>query len=290
MLYASDFREKARTALKGNWASAVGTGFVASLLGAGTAFLNSGSGGGSGSSSSEAYGALLSEIPEEVLTLILGIMVIFLGVILIWSLVLFIIGGPITLGYVKYNLSLVDREQVDIKDLFSQFHRFGDGFLLQFLRNLYIVLWMLVFIVPGFVIGIILAAVVRSTGASEDLLFVALLCTVIGLIPGLIVATVKEYSYTMAPYILYEHPEMSANQAITESKKLMKDNKWRFFCLGISFIGWAFLSIFTCGIGSLWLRPYQEAAYAAFYRELVGTNNAGEYIENVNEEVQSSYY
>lgn len=37
-----------------------------------------------------------------------------------------------------------------------------------------------------------------------------------------------------------------------------------------SFIGWAFLSLLTLGIGSLWLTPYREASIAAFYREISG--------------------
>lgn len=35
MMYAEDFRRTAREALNGNWALAVGTGFIASLLGVG---------------------------------------------------------------------------------------------------------------------------------------------------------------------------------------------------------------------------------------------------------------
>jgi len=52
----------------------------------------------------------------------------------------------------------------------------------------------------------------------------------------------------------------------------MQGNKWRLFCLHISFIGWAFLCIFTCGIGTLFLSPYQMLAEAAFYREITGKN------------------
>ena len=52
MLYAADFREKARAALYGNWGKAVGVGFVASLLGAAT--LAAGSGGGSGRGSNNS--------------------------------------------------------------------------------------------------------------------------------------------------------------------------------------------------------------------------------------------
>ena len=50
MLYAADFRTKAREALRGNWGKAVGVGLVASLLGAATTAV--GSGGSSGGSRS----------------------------------------------------------------------------------------------------------------------------------------------------------------------------------------------------------------------------------------------
>lgn len=61
---------------------------------------------------------------------------------------------------------------------------------------------------------------------------------------------------------------MSASDAIAASKQMMDGNKWRLFCLNFSFIGWSFLSVFTLGILNLWLIPYMEASYAAFYEEL----------------------
>ena len=61
---------------------------------------------------------------------------------------------------------------------------------------------------------------------------------------------------------------MTASQAIQRSKELMRGNRWRLFCLQFSFIGWMLLSSLTFGLGNLALRPYQEAAYAAFYREV----------------------
>lgn len=62
---------------------------------------------------------------------------------------------------------------------------------------------------------------------------------------------------------------------------MMQGNKWRLFCLQLSFLGWILLTIFTCGIGMIVLNPYMEAAMAAFYREVSGT-----YQQNN----QSSYY
>ena len=63
---------------------------------------------------------------------------------------------------------------------------------------------------------------------------------------------------------------MGISEAISCSKEMMMGNKWRLFCLEISFIGWAFLCIFTCGIGFLWLTPYESAATCAFFYEVSG--------------------
>lgn len=248
MLLARDFREQAREALKGKWALAVGTGFIASMLGVYTAL-----GSGSGSSSSSDIPLTeeqIASLPEEVI-IVLGIIMVVLGIIalfaLVFALVQFIIGGAVTLGYVKFNLSLIDGKEAKFSDLFSQFDRFGQAFLLQLLRNIFIVLWTLLLIIPG------------------------------------IIAT---YRYAMAPYIMAENPGMTALEAIDESKRLMDGNKWRLFCLNFSFIGWDLLCVFfTLGIGYLWLQPYREAAYAAFYRDIKGLRYS-----DVDAEPHTNYY
>ena len=84
------------------------------------------------------------------------------------------------------------------------------------------------------------------------------------LIPGI----VKAYAYSMTPYILKDNPELSANEAINLSKKMMKGHKFDLFMLQLSFIGWYILSIFTFGIGMLWLVPYTTTAQAAFYQDI----------------------
>lgn len=229
MLVAADFRERARKALDGNWGVAVGTGFVASLLGGYTAFINGGGGSSNNESSDKEAELIATYVPYEMLTflaLVLGVLAI---VLLIFGIVHFVMGGPVALGYVKFNLHMANGTTPDFFDLFTQFHRFKEGFLMQLLRGIYILLWTLCLVVPG------------------------------------IMAT---FSYAMTPYILYENPGMSANDAIAASKQMMEGNKWRLFCLNISFIGWIFLCIFTLGIGFLWLKPYMEASYACFYEEL----------------------
>lgn len=65
-----------------------------------------------------------------------------------------------------------------------------------------------------------------------------------------------------------ENPEISAKEAMEMSMKMMDGNKFRLFCLRLSFIGWMLLGILTFGIGFLWIIPYMNAATAAFYDEV----------------------
>ncbi len=92
--------------------------------------------------------------------------------------------------------------------------------------------------------------------------------TILFYIPGI----VKTYSYAMTPYILLDKPELSANEAITDSRMMMRGHKWQLFLLDLSFIGWILLSILTFGILFIYVVPYMQAARAEFYRALKGEN------------------
>ena len=74
----------------------------------------------------------------------------------------------------------------------------------------------------------------------------------------------------MTPYLLLDRPELSATEAITESRKMMNGHKMDLFLLDLSFIGWVLLSILTCGILFFYVAPYMQAARAEFYRTLKG--------------------
>ena len=159
------------------------------------------------------------------------------------GIVSFILGGTVELGYAKFLLKQYDKKELQFSDLFSQFERFGTGFAQKFLRTLFTVLWSLLFIIPGIVKGL---------------------------------------SYAMTPFILEEHPEMTASEAIKASMRLMDGHKMDLFILGLTFIGWSLLACLTMGIGFLFLNPYMNAAYAAFYRSISGARQeAGSYVPPV---------
>ena len=152
--------------------------------------------------------------------------------VFIYSIGLFIVGSAVELGYNLFNLSLYENKGAPkIDTLFSRFSIFGNALLLRFLMALKIFLWSLLFIVPGIVAA---------------------------------------YRYAMAPYLLAEHPELTAGEAIEQSKRMMAGNKGRLFCLQFSFIGWILLTALTWGVGFFFLAPYMKAAESAFYLDLTG--------------------
>jgi uncharacterized membrane protein len=81
------------------------------------------------------------------------------------------------------------------------------------------------------------------------------------IIPGII----KSYEYAMIPYILSENPEIDRKRAFELSKEMMMGQKWNYFVLQISFIGWYLLGLLACCIGVLFVNPYYEATLSEFY-------------------------
>ena len=92
-----------------------------------------------------------------------------------------------------------------------------------------------------------------------------LLWSLLFIIPGII----KSYSYRMVPYILAQEPELSGRAAIDRSRQMMNGQKWRAFVLDLSFILWILLTIVTLGIvGIFYVQPYIYATNAELYHAL----------------------
>ena len=228
---AKEIRARARMSLKGRWGVAIATTLVAGILGVFGA-------------PTISFKFDIEEILEQVNLeyifaapigkFILGLIGTVLAVATTWSIVRFLIGGALKLGYSKFAVNMADGREAKFGDLFSRFDDFGKGLVMQLLMDIFTFLWALLFIIPGII---------------------------------------KVFAYSMTPFIINDHPELSANQAIKASKMLMKGNKWRLFCLELSFIGWALLCCLTFGIGNLWLNPYIQISKAEFYRQICAEKN-----------------
>ena len=170
-----------------------------------------------------------STVDESLSSFSIEILIAAAIMVVVIAAVILLIGAIVGLGYAKFNLALYENEKVDFKMIFSEKSRYKDCFKLYLLQMIYVTIGSILFVIPGII---------------------------------------AFYANILGAYIMVENPEMSAKEALAESRAMMKGNKWRLFCMSFSFIGWDILALVTFGIGHIFLCPYVEAACAAFYREL----------------------
>ncbi|WP_057766727.1 DUF975 family protein [Companilactobacillus tucceti] len=104
--------------------------------------------------------------------------------------------------------------------------------------------------------------------------FFTILWLLLLVIPGYI--KICSYSQT---YFIYKDVQARGDgdkytftDYITKSRQLMDGNKWRYFVLQLSYIGWYFLGYITFGIALIWVIPYVCMTNANFYKDLVEQN------------------
>jgi uncharacterized membrane protein len=166
------------------------------------------------------------------------------GLLSLIAILQFLFAPALNIGLNTYFIMLHKSENPPLSLLFSRLHIWARCLGLMLLMGIFIFLWSLLLVVPG-----IIAA----------------------------------YSYSMAPYLMAENPDIDAFEAIRRSKLMMDGNKGRLFSLHLSFIGWALLSAVGVGllnailgfvgtalglIVSMALWVYVNSSVTAFYLEL----------------------
>lgn len=148
-------------------------------------------------------------------------------IILIAIAVSLLVGNPLLVGKNRYFMCSRDNKTGvgEIGFAYSS-GNFWNVVKIMFLANLYVFLWTLLLIIPGIV---------------------------------------KSYEYAMIPYILAENPGIDSKRAFELSKEMMQGEKWNYFVLQLSFIGWYLLGLLACCIGVIFVSPYYEATMAEFY-------------------------
>lgn len=225
MLKSKELRVKAWESLKGKYWMAFLVVIVAGLLSSiGNSFVTFGQ---------NLSGVLGLVDPAELdSTMAIGALVLS-GVVIISAIIGLILNifvtSPMTVGLCNYFIKNTNSKPA-FKDVFSGFKvKYGRNIGTLLLVGIKIVLWTILFIIPGII---------------------------------------KTYEYAMVPYILADDENISGKDAFKKSKEMMMGNKWRLFKLEFSFIGWFVLCVLTCGIGTLFLLPYVNAASAEFYAEI----------------------
>lgn len=155
------------------------------------------------------------------------VFVVIMAVVILLDVFIF---NPLEVGCKKYYLRNLN-EPAQVGNIGYAFdNNYKNITKTMFFRDLFTVLWTLLFIIPGIV---------------------------------------KSYEYQMIPYLLADNPQMTKEQAFEESKRMMQGQKWKAFVLDLSFIGWNILSALTLGIlGIFYVQPYMDATHAALYEAL----------------------
>ena len=171
------------------------------------------------------------DIPVSMLFAISGVLfVIFLVVLAVAMTVSAFLANPVEVGTARFFIQNLN-QPAEIKEVTFGFdHNYLQTVKTLFFRDLRILLWGLLFIIPG---------------------------------------VVKAYEYRMMPYLLADDPTMSTKEAFAQSKRMMSGNKWRAFVLDLSFILWYLLAIPTVGLITIFFaNPYKKMTDAALYEAL----------------------
>lgn len=138
--------------------------------------------------------------------------------------------NPVQVGINRFMVKNLD-DTARIAEVGYTFdHNYKNGVKVMFFKDLYVVLWSLLFIVPGIY---------------------------------------KAYQYRMVPYILGENPDMTYQEVLQRSKDMMDGQKWDAFVLDLSFILWHMLGGITCGLAEIfYVAPYVNLTDAALYSRL----------------------
>ena len=133
--------------------------------------------------------------------------------------------GILSYGTIDVMQRIRRGQYFELKDFFPT-DQIGSAVGLMFVKDLYLFLWSLLFVIPGLV---------------------------------------KAYSYSQAMFILNENPGMGIDEAITRSRQMMVGHKWQLVILQSSFLGWAILGALTFGLAIVYILPLYSMSMYVFY-------------------------
>lgn len=182
-----------------------------------------------------------------------------------------IISVPLSFGFIVVVMAKLKRgEEISYIEFFK------NGFD-KFAKVWQVTLWIFVKMLAPIVVAIV-GAVIMTSGVTMSVVesSTGSVLTILGVVVylvGIIWAIPRAYSYKLALYIINDNPDMLAKETVEKSAEIMNGHRWEFFWLQLTFIGWAFLTCLTFGIGMLWLIPYIQVSTVAFYDNLIGNND-----------------
>lgn len=270
-------KRDAKQALSGNWLTAIIIGFILLLISStGPATWN--------------HGGMQSNFSVS------GNGFSFLSILL---------AAPLTMGAVRWYLSMLRREEPMIEQVFSWFtkERYLPSLMVRlffimvrFIETIAGILLVGISMIPLFVIG---RFSFFSQGFWENryrfmpfdnpydffrfpgIAKPVFLCLGLSFLIVLAVLLFAEWfitRYSAIPNIVSDNPKIGIGTAIRQSCDVMRGNGWKMIRFYLSFIGWALLVPVTLGLILIYLIPYFTASkslYIEYFRDMYAKSVSG---------------
>lgn len=224
-------KERAKADVSRSYWGLVLMGLIVSIIDG----VGNGYNSGSSSSTDNMRNLTTNNVDWDLFFGILFIVLVFalIGILAGLALKAFLL-NPLRLGATKYFIEAA-RGEKKAGDIGLIGYAFGGGRYKNivktlFLRDLYVFLWSLLFLIPGII---------------------------------------KSYEYAMIPYILAERPDLETEEVFELSRRMMSGEKFDVFILGLSFIGWMFIVLLSFGLAAVfYVGPYIYMTDAELYEVL----------------------
>ena len=137
----------------------------------------------------------------------------------------------VQVGLAYFMVKFIKDKDHEFKDLFHFVNDYVRIFVVGLLQSIFIFLWALLLIVPGII---------------------------------------KAIAYSMVTLLLADdkYKDLKYTEVLKKSEEIMNGHKMDYFMLGLSYLGWHFLAIFTLGLLEIWIVPYQTTASYKFLNDI----------------------
>ena len=140
-----------------------------------------------------------------------------------------LVAGPLQLGLCIYFLKISNGIDPSFFDLFEGFKPLLNVLFVFIILNVLTILGLIFFIVPGIIVSL---------------------------------------GFSMTYYIIAEQPEISINEALELSWKMMDGNKMELFNLHLRFLPWYLLGLLFFIIGVFFVIPWHNLTIASYYKTI----------------------
>jgi uncharacterized membrane protein len=181
----AELKSRGKQAFRANYWQSVAVSFVMAIFAGGTA-----------SAASNRVQSTTSEVtvegagvsPEQAAFIAAVVLGVIFTVGIVGSIVHALLANPIEVGGRRFFEKNANDPTTQFNTMFEGFQDYGRVLVTMLIRDVFILLWTLLLIIPG---------------------------------------AMKAYSYRLVPYLVKDRPELSPMEVLAESEALMRGNRWQ---------------------------------------------------------------